>query len=155
MIIVAGFLIGAFAFEVVASRYRIGLDLQDRTCLPWTVYLIQKDAPLKIARGDIAGFFPKGKMGPTFEGRLVIKQIAGLPGDTVTVSRDQFYINGQHIGPLDLMTRLGKPAGYFDRVEIIPDRHYLFIGTEPRSFDGRYWGYVPLTDIVADVTPIW
>jgi conjugal transfer pilin signal peptidase TrbI len=56
---------------------------------------------------------------------------------------------------MDLIEKLGKQPGSFDRKEIVPAGQLLLLGTEPRSFDGRYWGFVPENEIVAKATPIW
>jgi conjugal transfer pilin signal peptidase TrbI len=56
---------------------------------------------------------------------------------------------------LDLLAKLQKPSGYFDRRVVIPQGHYLFIGTLPRAYDGRYWGFVPYRDIVASARALW
>jgi conjugal transfer pilin signal peptidase TrbI len=154
-IIALAFPLAGWATSLVSQHYSIGLDLQKRTCLPWTAYLIHHQQPARIHRGELAGFYPKGKMGPSFEGILVIKQIAGIPGDELWVKDDVFYVNGRRIGPLDLLAKLQKPSGYFDRRVVVPDGQYLFIGTLPRAYDGRYWGFVPYQDIVAIVRPLW
>lgn len=155
LLVAAAFPLAGWAIGELSRHYTIGLDLQKRTCLPWTAYLLHHEPPALIRRGELAGFYPKGKMGPSFEGLLVIKQIAGIPGDVLLVQDDVFYVNGRRIGPLDLSTKLGKPSGYFDRRVLVPDGHYLFIGTLPRSYDGRYWGFVPRQDIVASASPLW
>lgn len=154
-IIALAFPLAGWATSVVSRHYTLGLDLQKRTCLPWTAYLIHHAQPTRIHRGELAGFYPKGKMGPSFEGSLVIKQIAGIPGDELWVRHDEFFVNGRWIGPLDLLARLQKPSGYFDRRVVVPDGHYLFIGTLPRAYDSRYWGFVPYQDIVASARPLW
>ncbi len=155
LIIALAFPLAGWATSLVSQHYSIGLDLQKRTCLPWTAYLIHHAQPARIHRGELAGFYPKGKMGPSFEGILVIKQIAGIPGDELWVKDDVFYVNGRRIGPLDLLAKLQKPSGYFDRRVVVPDGQYLFIGTLPRAYDGRYWGFVLYQDIVASVRPLW
>ena len=155
LIIALAFPLAGWATSVVSQHYTLGLDLQKRTCLPWSAYLIHHAQPTRIHRGELAGFYPKGKMGPSFEGILVIKQIAGIPGDELWVKDDMFYVNGRRIGPLDLLAKLQKPSGYFDRRVVVPDGHYLFIGTLPRAYDGRYWGFVPHQDIVASARALW
>jgi conjugal transfer pilin signal peptidase TrbI len=155
LIIALAFPLAGWATSLVSQHYSIGLDLQKRTCLPWTAYLIHHAQPARIHRGELAGFYPKGKMGPSFEGILVIKQIAGIPGDELLVKDDVFYVNGRRIGPLDLLAKLQKPSGYFDRRVVIPQGHYLFIGTLPRAYDGRYLGFVPYRDIVASARALW
>jgi conjugal transfer pilin signal peptidase TrbI len=82
--------------------------------------------------------------------------VFALPGDAFEVKNDLAYINGKPVGrKMDLIDKLGKQPGSFDRKEIVPAGHVLLLGTEPRSFDGRYWGFVPENEIVAKATPLW
>ena len=82
--------------------------------------------------------------------------VFALPGDAFEVKNDLAYINGKPVGrKLDLIEKLGKQPGSFDRKEVVPAGHVLLLGTEPRSFDGRYWGFVPENEIVAKATPLW
>ena len=155
LIIAVAFPLAGWASTTISRHYTLGLDLQKRSCLPWTAYLIHHEPPATIHRGDILGFYPRGKMGPTFEGKLVVKMIGGVPGDELLVKDDVFYVNGRRHGRLDLLARLGKASGYFDRRVAVSDGNYLFIGTLPRSYDGRYWGFVPRQDIVASARPLW
>ena len=155
LIIATAFPLAGWATSAISRHYTLGLDLQKRSCLPWAAYLIHHEPPDTIRRGDILGFYPRGKMGPTFEGKLVVKLIGGVPGDELLVKEDVFYVNGRRIGPLDLLGRLGKTPGHFDRRVTVPDGSFLFIGTLPRSYDGRYWGFVPRRDIVASARPLW
>ncbi len=155
LIIAVAFPLAGWATRAISRHYTLGLDLQKRSCLPWTAYLIHHQPPATIHRGDILGFYPRGKMGPTFEGKLVVKLIGGVPGDELLVREDVAYVNGRQIGPLDLLAKLNKPSGYFDRRVLVPEGHYLFIGLLPRSYDGRYWGFVPRQDIVASARPLW
>lgn len=155
LLIAVAFPLAGWATSALSRHYTLGLDIQKRTCLPWTAYLIHHEPPASIHRGDLLGFYPRGRMGPSFEGKLVIKLIGGVPGDELLVREDVAYVNGRQIGPLDLLTKLNKPSGYFDRRVLVPEGHYLFIGLLPRSYDGRYWGFVPRRDIVASARPLW
>ena len=155
LIIALAFPLGGWATHAVSRYYTIGLDIQKRSCLPWAAYLIHHAPPDTIRRGDILGFHPGGRMGPSFEGKLVVKLIGGVPGDELIVRNDVAYVNGQRIGPLDLLGRLGMPPGHFDRRVTVPNGSFLFIGSLPRSYDGRYWGFVPRQNIVASARPLW
>ena len=89
-------------------------------------------------------------------GTPLMKQIWGLPGDTVCITDTQATVNGKYLGPVSRFDSMGRelpilrgcftiPAGYF-----FPAGNYI-----PNSFDGRYIGPVPLTDIQAEARPKW
>lgn len=148
------FLAAGFVISVLVSHYTIGVDLQKRACLPWRVYLIEKGTPAAISGGDVIQFTAR-RMGHGFDGRHVIKMIAGVPGDRVVVKGDRVTVNGRDYGALDLIGKLQRRPGGFDRVEQVPAGSVFVVGTEPRSYDSRYWGMVKIEEIDGSVTPIW
>lgn len=151
------FLAGTLSISALGAYYRIGVDVQQQQCLPWKWYLITVGKPDEIRRGDIlVAVMKQGRMGHGFDGQAITKMVFALPGDLFEVKNDLAYVNGRQVGrKMDLIEKLGKQPGGFDRKEIVPTGQVLMLGTEPRSFDGRYWGFVPENEIVAKATPIW
>ncbi|ABO59640.1 signal peptidase I (plasmid) [Burkholderia vietnamiensis] len=143
---------GVSAFR---EHYRVGIDLTSIRCLPERLYWVKLGAPKELKRGDVVAFFaPKGLMLPRFDGKMIAKQIAGLPGDVITVRNDRAYVNGKLIGALILNSKLGRGPGAFDRQEVVPPGKVFLVGTMPRSYDGRYWGFLDQRELVGSVTPI-
>ena len=91
---------------------------------------------------------------PQFDGKIIAKLVAGVPGDRVLIKNDRAYVNGQFIGELILNGKLGKSPGAFDRDEIVPEGKLFVIGTLPRSYDGRYWGFLNQDVLIGHVTPL-
>lgn len=153
--ITAAFIVAIAAVTTFRQDYRIGVDLASVRCLPWRLYMITYGQPADLKRGDFVAFVPKGGlMGEHFEGKTVGKMVAGLPGDKLVVKNNVAYIGGRLIGELDLIEKLGKKSGEFDRVMTVPAGKVLVIGTEPRSYDGRYWGFLDSKLIIGKVGPI-
>lgn len=151
------FFAGLLLTSAFESHYRFGVDLQQRQCLPWKWYFITVGRPARFQRGDILVAVMKyGRMGHGFDGLKITKMVFALPGDIFEVKNDLAYVNGLQVGrKMDLIEKLGKQPGSFDRKEVVPAGHVLLLGTEPRSFDGRYWGFVPESEIVAKAIPLW
>ncbi|WP_420213511.1 signal peptidase I (plasmid) [Burkholderia aenigmatica] len=85
------------------------------------------------------------------DGTPMAKIAAGLPGDHITIRRDRLYINDRYWGSVARgLFYYKKPAGYFDRDFVVPPGELFVLGTEPRSFDSRYWG--PIRDDQVDGT---
>lgn len=151
----AAFIVGFACVNQFRQEYRIGVDLASVRCLPWRLYFISYGHPGDLKQGDYVAFVPTGGlMGPHFEGKTVGKMVAGLPGDKLVVKNNIAYIGGRLIGELVLTEKLGKKPGEFDRVETVPPGKVLVIGTEPRSYDGRYWGFLDQKLIIGRVGPI-
>ena len=142
--------------SMATHNIRIGVDLQEVRCLPWRVYLLELGRPEQMTKGGVVAFKPRnGLMGPKFEGRLVGKMIAGVPGDVLEVKHDVAYVNGKRVGELVLLPKLHAKPGSYDRREIVPAGKILVLGTEPRSYDGRYWGFLDQSAVIGTVKPLF
>ncbi|KSQ21531.1 signal peptidase I [Pseudomonas aeruginosa] len=145
---------GCLAFYL-STRFSVGIDPQENTCLPWRVFVIDK-ADVIPARGAIFAFKAKD-LRPYFQpGTHMIKVIDGLPGDLVKVTNEMVLVNGSQVGEgLELSKPLKRPESRFIREEIVPDNKYWFMGKTLDSFDSRYWGYVAKDDLIGRAYPIW
>jgi signal peptidase I len=100
-------------------------------------------------RGDIIVF-----VYPVDPSKDFIKRVIGEPGDTVEVKHKQVYINGQKLddpygqfveGPGD-QSRL-TPRDNFGPVSVPADQVFVMGDNRDRSYDSRFWGFVPLDDV--------
>lgn len=145
---------GGLAFYLT-TRYSIGVDPQENTCLPWRVFIIDKQDVLP-ERGAIFAFKAKD-LRPYFpQGTHMIKVIDGVPGDLVKVTAEQVFVNGQEVGAGLLLSKaLKRPPGRYVREEIVPNSKFWFMGKTVDSYDSRYWGYVSESDLIGRAYPIW
>lgn len=84
------------------------------------------------------------------------KRIAGSQGDTVKVSPDGVVINGtfiQHSKPV-VRDSQGRKMPLIDSTFVIKNNHYFLLGSDPRSFDSRYFGSVQGESIKSVIIPI-
>lgn len=84
------------------------------------------------------GWLPKGTK--------MLKRVGGLAGDMYGVNKSrQFYVNGVYIEQASLVD--GKGQQMPDRssgIHMVEDDCFLPVGDNSHSFDGRYYGAVPL-----------
>ena len=154
------------------KNYRVGADLglsasgePQPKCLPWTLYLMHLHA--NYTKGDYIAFMPPAK---ALEGRdealqnefrlpglssAFGKQLVGVEGDRITVRDGRLFINHQYVADLTLLDRLHAKKNDFDRDETVPKSQLFVMGTEERSYDSRYWGYVDRSAVVATITPLF
>lgn len=93
-------------------------------------------------------------------GMLYLKRVLGVPGDQVAVEpladgRARILINGQPVGETVGRDRMGRPIETGPLPSPIPPGMYYVALPHPRSFDSRYYGYVPETMIEGRVRPLW
>jgi signal peptidase I len=111
----------------------------------------------------------------------LIKRVIGVPGDTIRIHHGIVYVNGQRLNepyvlrdPTDMGSSLenfppdgdGVYAGLtpnwaatlanyeHDGSLVVPPNDYFVMGdNRGDSYDSRYWGFVPRSDIIA--TPLF
>lgn len=118
-----------------------------RVCLPET------HARFGRGRGYLdAGTCPGGV-------RAVGKVVAALPGDRVELAGDTLRVNGT---PLPGVGRLARDsAGRFipavpeGTYRVAPGTAWLVSEFNPRSWDSRYYGAVPLAEETPVLRPLW
>lgn len=89
----------------------------------------------------------------------ILKEVAALPGDTVVVDADGMAVNGRRLpnsGPLARDSR-GRAitAVPFGRYPVRPGEAWVWSPYTAHSFDSRYYGALPLADLVGVARPLW
>ncbi|WP_318840387.1 signal peptidase I [Providencia sp. PROV083] len=133
-------------------RFEIGIDPQNNQCLPpYRIYLVDK-GDTKPVKGTTFAFSSK-YMGKTGKG---IKMVDGVAGDAITVNDEETTVNGSMVGEgLALANESGHTPQELTRKGVIPEGRVWLMGRTKLSFDSRYWGTVPETQIIGRAYPIW
>lgn len=88
------------------------------------------------------------------KGTPLMKQIWGLAGDTVCINNKEATVNGRYLGPISSADSYGRPLPALRGCFVVPDGFFFPAGNYiTNSFDGRYFGPVPLTNIQAEAEP--
>jgi conjugal transfer pilin signal peptidase TrbI len=138
------YLLAALALRWFDANFRLGLNVTDS--LPAHLFLIHRGE--QPGRGDFAAFdWPGG--GPYPAGVTFVKQIAGVPGDTVSRIDAEFFVNGRSMGIAKPFSRQGIPLEAGPTGLLPPDRYYLR-APHPDSLDSRYrlTGWVSQSQII-------
>jgi conjugal transfer pilin signal peptidase TrbI len=165
-VVVLGVLLGIIAsVEALAvgfrTRYWIAVDGEKgEHCLRYSVFLVDSH-DLRIGRGDYVAFVSR-HMAPFYpDGIRVVKIVTAVAGDHVVVDANGVSINGTrsgellHVQPGQRLWRMGQRAVDFARDERVPAHRWWVMGTSPRSFDARYWGYITDEQIIGRARPLW
>jgi conjugative transfer signal peptidase TraF len=85
-----------------------------------------------------------------------LKAIVALAGDPVCVFEEHFEVNGRTLGPVYSVDNTGSPMPRIRGCFEVPPGYFFAASTyNPRSFDGRYIGPQPLTDLRGEAHPLW
>lgn len=126
--------------------------------LPYHLVLVERSAK-PLARGDyvVYRFVGEGAHGDqrALKDQPLFKQIAGMPGDVVTVVDREVFLNGQPMGRAKIRTFDHKPLSPITQ-GVIPEGFVYVRGTSPDSFDSRYSaaGLVPVSAVMSRVRPL-
>ena len=137
--------------SLLCGRFRLGIDDQQALCLPpYRWYLIDTWARQPEV-GQLVAFAATEAMAPYFRvGQTVIKRVVGVAGDRIAVDAEGTAINGSRLVNSDpaLAGTLKQPIGAFAREhDLVPDDHLWVMGDTRDSFDGRYWGALPIEQV--------
>ena len=107
-------------------------------------------------RGDVIVFArpPRESCGGGNDVIDLVKRVIGLPGETISSSRDSILINGK---PLHETWGTTAPLGREIGTVVIPPNQYFMMGDNRNaSCDSRFWGTLPRKYVVGKVVfRIW
>jgi conjugal transfer pilin signal peptidase TrbI len=142
----------------LAARFRLGYDDQVHQCLPPYRWFLIDRADRTVPRGTLIAFAASGRqMGPYFrDGQVIVKRVAGIPGDRVEVSPERVRVNDLPVGlGLALARTLKRLGSAFLRDEPVPAGHLWVMGATADSSDSRYWGFLPERQVIGRAYALW
>lgn len=85
----------------------------------------------------------------------LLKHIKAIPGDTFCITDTSLTVNGAFVGPVTDRDRKGQLLPRIRGCYDVPAGHFLPVATNiANSFDGRYFGTVPASSIIAFAIPV-
>ncbi|MBR0683944.1 S26 family signal peptidase [Roseomonas eburnea] len=116
-----------------------------------------------IALGDLVLVRPPetlaaflGERGYLARGVPLLKHVAALPPQVVCAEGTAIIVDGGSVAHRRATDRLGRALPTWHGCHALePGEVLLLNGGEPDSLDGRYFGPLPRTSIVARLRPVW
>lgn len=139
------------------ETHRIGVITTDVKCIEGTVFWLTADRTIELERRGKFFFKSAGFQPFLPDGHIVIKYLAGLPGDRIEVSALGIYINGVKWGDLhaESMKKAGLTVADVEASYTLADDEILMLGDLPRSFDGRYLGPMKVDRLLGTGVRVW
>ena len=86
----------------------------------------------------------------------LVKRIAAMTGDTICADQNTIFINGHAVTQQFKIDREGRALPGWSRcTRLNSDDVFLLMKGVPASFDGRYFGPVKTSAIIAELVPLW
>ena len=142
----------------VVKPYRIPSESMAATLVPRDRVLVNR-VVYKLhgpGRGDIV------VLDSTAVGKVLIKRVIGLPGDTVSVDGGHVYINGRRLAepyvrrvdgrpePTEPFRGTGQPWSLEQPYTVPAGRCFLMGDNRTVSDDSRDWGPAPRSEIIGE-----
>lgn len=103
-------------------------------------------------KGEVVVFHaPKAAHCPEGTGCDYIKRVIALPGETISLSDNTYYVNGEPVKENYIPSDFETLPGDFIRgrtVTLGPDEYFVSGDNRPYSSDSRAWGPISKSDIV-------
>lgn len=97
-------------------------------------------------RGDYVTFELRNEKLP--EGKAFLtKKIACLPGDYLDSRDGAFFCNNHLIATALKTDGYKRPLSWYKFKGYIPKDMVFVVGDDPRSYDSRYWGFIPFNTV--------
>lgn len=137
--------------------YRLLHDPVDKSCLPWSWYLLHVADDSLPVRGELVTYRAKG-MSPYFEdGVMITKMVLGIPGDVVEVTNTNIIGPNQKVCCLNpaILKKLGLKSSDVIRSYRLKPNEYFLVGTSLNAYDSRYIGPIQGTQIAGVTKALW
>ncbi len=86
----------------------------------------------------------------------LIKKVGCAPGEMlIRDAQRQFFCQGIFIGQALEADSLKRPLPQFQFSGIVPEKNFFMIGTNPRSYDSKYFGFVDADKMLHKALPLW
>lgn len=86
----------------------------------------------------------------------LVKHIVALSGDTICARDNSIFLNGQPLVQRQIIDGQGRPLPHWSGCHTLASHEVFLAMTHvPDSFDGRYFGAIPVANIVGRLVPLW
>lgn len=151
-------LIGA-AFGVLSLQPRAPRFVWNFTeSVPVGLYGVSPGRP---ARGDLIAIAPGGDTRDTLNaygalpaGKVLLKQLSAVDGDTVCRAGAAITINGAKVATARQASSTGRALPIWSGCRTLGAHEILALAPHPLSFDGRYLGPIDSRQIIGVATPL-
>ena len=117
-------------------------------------------APAKVELGDYLVFRGRNvaqvQQGLRADRDQMLKKVGCLPGEQLTMdAANHFFCNGRLLGQALEADSKGRPLPRFSFTGPVPADKLFMIGTHPRSYDSKYYGFIDVHEISHQALPLW
>lgn len=160
VIFMTGCALGLVALSVIVGKTPL-IFWNTTASVPRGLYIVTHATELQ--RGDlVSAWLPAETRAFAAQRRYlpatvpVIKPVFAVAGDTVCATESTVFVGGAKVAPRLANDHQGRPMPSWTGCKSLAADEVLLLSTHsPDSFDGRYFGPVLRTAIIAVLRPLW
>lgn len=88
-------------------------------------------------------------------GVKLLKRVAARSGDRVCAQGADISVNGRWRATRLRQDRAGRPLPWWRGCHVLHGEVFLLMAEVPDSFDGRYFGLVPVANVIGKAVVLW
>ena len=151
LVVLASFLLGAWLPGQLTVATSASLDHR--------VFLL-RPVPAQIETNDYLVFrhrdLAQVRQGLGTNRERMIKRVGCRPGEWLQKdAQHRFACEGRPLGQALATDSQGRPLPRFIHNGPVPAGQLFLVGTHPRSYDSRYFGFVHADDLLHQALPLW
>ena len=151
----------ALTLSSLVSTWQPRLIWNASASVPIGLYFAQPMGRLNV--GDLVAVTPPEKLDGFLakreylpRGVPLIKHVLALPGARVCRKGATIFVGGKPYGQVRERDQRGRSLPRWQGCHLLGDGEIFLMNPDvPDSFDGRYFGQLPVTTVTARLTPIW
>jgi signal peptidase I len=108
-------------------------------------------------RGDLAVFTTTGIWGIAdgSDSQSFVKRVVGLPGEKIEIRDGHVFADGRQLNEQDGIPPISYFALRAQSYDVPPGAYFMLGDNSRKSYDSRYWGSVPRSNIYGRVSRIY
>lgn len=134
--------------KILHNKLGLAIDISEISSNDHVFFFVRKKIASyhEVKKGDYISFTTDKMMPFVSNHAQIVKKVVGKKGDRVDIIGSSVMINGIECTKLNLnsLKKLNKSVDQMQTSYIIPDNNLFVLGSNPRSYDSRYWGLLPI-----------
>ena len=144
-------LLSALVLAAVLSTRFVRLNISPS--VPYGVYTLSA-VPASLAPGLLVVLPPPAAIWPWWPSlTALMKPVAAVAGEEVCAQGGNLVVHGEAYGPIYTEAQ-GKPLPHLEGCQRVPTGQVFLASREPKSLDGRYWGFTSIGALTTSATPL-